>query len=114
MTHPHPYPPISLEEITTRNETARHLIAGFAAQMPTLAEFWRTIDTALTDILTLSAEIARLTAELTATLLDRANLLAAISATLAASADGEADPLWYVRDELSARQMPSHSRGRAS
>lgn len=114
MTHAHPYPRISLEEIATRNETARQLIAGFSAQMPTLAEFWRSIDTALTDILTLSAEVARLTAELTATMLDRANLLAAISATLAAYADGEADPMWYIRDELSALQMPSQSRGRAS
>jgi hypothetical protein len=32
--------------------------------------------------------------------MDRANLLAAMRATMAAHADGEPDPLWYVRDAL--------------
>jgi hypothetical protein len=31
-----------------------------------------------------------------------ANLLAAARATLSAEQDGEADPLWYLRDELRA------------
>jgi hypothetical protein len=114
MTNPHTYYHIDLEEIAARNETARHMIAGFSAEMPALAEFWRHLDTALTDNLTLCAEVTRLNTELTATRLDTANLLAAIRATLAASADGEADPLYYIRDELHARQMPSQRHGRTS
>jgi hypothetical protein len=31
-----------------------------------------------------------------------ANLLAAARATLSAEQDGEADPMWYLRDELRA------------
>jgi hypothetical protein len=62
----------------------------------------------------LSAEVARLTAELAAIRLDMANLLAAVRAALAAHADGEADPLYYLRDELNARQVPSQRQGRTS
>jgi hypothetical protein len=114
MANPHPYYRIDLEEIAARNQTARHMIAGFRAEMPVLADFWRHLDTALADNLTLTAEVARLTADLAATRLDRANLLAAIHATLAAHADGEADPLSYLRDELDARQVSVQGHGRAS
>jgi hypothetical protein len=114
MANLHPYYRIDLDQIAARNQTARHMIAGFAAEMPALAEFWRHLDTALTDNGTLSAEVARLTADLSAARLDRANLLAAIRATLAAHADGEADPLSYFRDELDARQMPSQRSREAS
>ena len=114
MTNPHPHSRIDLEEIAARNETARHMIAGFSAEMPVLADFWRLLDTALTGNLALSAEVTRQDAELTATRLDMANLLAAIRATLAAHADGEADPLYYLRDELSARPAPSQRHGRTS
>jgi hypothetical protein len=107
MTNPHPHSRIDLEQITARNHTARHMIAGFCAEMPVLADFWRHLDTALADNLTLSTEVARLTAELAATRLDRANLLAA-------HAEGEPDPLYYLRDELDARQMPAQHHGRAS
>lgn len=98
------YPSISLEEITARNETARRMIAGF----------WRNLDTALTDNLALSAEVTRLSGELSATRLDMANLLAAARATLAADTEGEADPLYYLRDELNARHTGSERHGRAS
>jgi hypothetical protein len=114
MTNPRPHYRIDLEEIAARNQTARHMIAGFSAEMPALADFWRHLGTALTDNLALTAEVTRLTAELTAARLDTANLLAAVRATLAAYADGEADPLWYLRDELNARQEPPQRHGRAS
>jgi hypothetical protein len=114
MTNPRTYSSISLEEITARNETARRMIAGFSAEMPALTEFWRHLDTALTDNLTLSAELTRLSAELSATRLDRANLLAAARATLAAHADGEDDPLYYLRDELHARRTLPERHGSAS
>jgi hypothetical protein len=112
MTNSHPYYRIDIEEIAARNEIARHMIAGFTAEMPALADFWRHLDTALTDNLALSAEVTRQNAELVTTRLDMANLLAAIRATLGADADGEADPLYYLRDELSARQSPSQRHGR--
>src|ERR1700730_1712113 len=84
MTIPHSHYRIDLEEIAARNETARHMIAGFAAEMPMLADFWRHLDTALTDNLTLCAEVARLNAELAAIRLDRANLVAAMRHTRSA------------------------------
>jgi hypothetical protein len=111
MTDSRPYNRTGIEEIAARNETARHMIAGFAAEMPALADFWRHLDTALAGNLALAAELTRQNAELTAARLDRANLLAAIRATLAAHADGEADPLYYLRDELSARPAPSQRHG---
>jgi len=91
-----------LEEIATRNETARHIVAGFSTEMPTLAEIWRYLADALRDVPTLSAEITQLSADLQHARLDRANLVAAARATVAAYHDGEADPLSYLRDELDA------------
>ena len=52
------------------------------------------------EIKTLRAEIIRLTAELSAARLESANRLAAMRAALGAAADGEPDPLEYLRDEL--------------
>ena len=87
--------------------------------MPALADLWRHVDDALTDAVLLSALVARLSAhvsrlcdELDRARLDRANLLAAMRAALAAHADGEPDPLWYLRDELDAAESPADaSRG---
>ncbi len=114
MTNPHPHNRTDLEEIAARNETTRRMIAGFSAEMPALAEFWRHLDTALAGNLTLCAEAARLNAELAAARLYRANLLAAIRAALAAHADGEHDPLYYLRGEMDARQTPAQRHGRTS
>ncbi len=107
MPHTHPNPGIDLHQINARNDQARHIVAGCASAMPTLADMWRAIDQALSDAVTLSAQVARLSAELERTRLDRANLRAAMRATLAAYADGEPDPLWYLRDELTAPQTPA-------
>jgi hypothetical protein len=52
------------------------------------------------EIQILRAEITRLTAALATARLESANRLAAIRAALGAAADGEADPLAYLRDEL--------------
>jgi hypothetical protein len=90
----------SFGEITIRNDIARDIIAGFAAVTPTLAGPWRLVDTALADISAALAELGQVRAELEAVRLDRANLLAAIRACLAASDEGEADPLGYLRYEL--------------
>jgi hypothetical protein len=101
-----------LAEVTTRNDIARDIIAGFAAVTPTLAGTWRLIDTALADLPAVLAALGRARAELEAVRLDRANLLAAIRATLAAGAEGEDDPLGYLRDELDSPDTPAAARRR--
>jgi hypothetical protein len=93
---------IDLQEVADRNNTARHIVAGFSSATPTLADIWRYIEDALNDTPALSAEITRLATELRDTRLDRANLLAAARATLSAALEGEPDPLSYLRDELTA------------
>ena len=114
MTNPHPHNRADLDQIATRNQAARRMIAGFSAEMPVLAEFWRNLDTALADNLILCTEVTRLSIELADTRMDRANLLAAMRAAIAAHADGELDPLSYIRDELGARQLLPQPHGRAS
>jgi hypothetical protein len=102
-----------LTEVTSRNDIARDLIAGFAAVTPNLAGVWRYVDRALADIPVLLAELARVRPELEAVRLDRANLLAAIRATLAAHAEGEDDPLGYLRAELDPPGTLATTRRRA-
>ena len=93
---------MNLEEATAKNTAARHIVAGFATAMPALADIWQYLEDTLNDVPALAAEITRLSAELKDTRLDRANLLAAARATIAACHDGEPDPLSYLRDELTA------------
>jgi hypothetical protein len=107
MSNTHPAPDIDLQQISTRNDQARHIVAGCAQAMPTLADMWRYLEAALDDTAALAALATRLSAELESTRLDRANLRAAMRAALAAHADGEPDPLWYLRDELNAPQAAS-------
>ena len=102
-----------LMEVTSRNDIARDLIAAFAAVKPSLAGVWRYVDRALTDTPALLAELSRVQAELEAVRLDRANLLAAIRATLAAYAEGEDDPLGYLRAELDPPGAPAATRRQA-
>ena len=89
---------VSSAEITTRNDIARDIIAGFAAVTPTLAGVFQLIDTALADLPPVLVDLARVRADLEAVRMDRANLLAAIHATLSADAEGESDSLGYLRD----------------
>jgi len=103
----------SSTEITTRNDIARDIIVGFAAVTPTLAGVFRLIDSALADLPAVLADLRRTRAELEAVRLDRANLLAAIRATLAADADGEPDPLGYLRDEVDSTGAPAATRRQA-
>jgi hypothetical protein len=95
-----------LQQISTRNTHARHIVAGCAAALPALAAMWQELDEALSDTAALAALLTRLSAELDRARLDRANLRAAMRAALAADADGEPDPMWYLRDELNAPQAP--------
>jgi hypothetical protein len=102
----------SFEEVTNRNDIARDLIAGFAAVTPNLAGVWQYVDRALADIPATLADLGRARAELEAVRLDRANLLAAIRATLGAHDEGEDDSLGYLRDELDPSASPATTRRR--
>jgi hypothetical protein len=95
--------------MTIRNDISRDIISGFAAVTPTLAGAWRLIDAALADLPAALAELGRARAELEAVRLDRANLLAA---ALTADAEGDADPLGYLRDELDSPEPPATTRRR--
>jgi len=114
MTGAVPHAAVNVPEVMARNAAARDIVAGFASAAPTLAVAWRTVGAALADCAALAADVARLAAELADARMDRANLLAAMRAAIAAEADGEADPLDYLRDELDARQARCAGRGGAS
>jgi hypothetical protein len=78
-----------LREVANRHDTATAVVD--------------TLGRALDTIPLLSAEITRLRRPLATTRHDSSNLLAAARATLSAHADGEGDPLFYLRDELTAQ-----------
>jgi hypothetical protein len=99
-------------EVTTRNDIARDIIAGFAAVTPHLAGIWRLLDQALVDLPAVLGDLGQARVELEAVRLDRANLLAAIRATVAADAEGEPDPLGYLRDELDSVATSAGTRRR--
>ena len=61
-----PHANINLQEVSARNDNARHIVAGCASAMPTLTDMWRYLQDALNDTVALSAEITRLSAELQA------------------------------------------------
>jgi hypothetical protein len=107
MPNTDPHTDIDLQGVRARNDNARHIVAGCAAAMPTLADMWRHLRDALEDTRALSAEISHLSAELERARLDRANLRAAMRATLAAHSDGDPDPMWYLRDQLSGPDTPA-------
>ena len=111
MTNPARHDPLDLQAIATRNRNARHIVTGFSRALPTLTEVWRYLSAALADTSRLIAEVVRQRADLAAVRLDRANLLAAIRAALAADRDGETDPLGYLRDELADRTADPGRRG---
>jgi hypothetical protein len=105
---------ISLDAVYARNDIARRIVAQAVSVLPAASALWSQVDDALADVPTLGAVIGRLAAELVETRMDRANLLAAMRATIAAQADGEPDPLYYLRDEIDARQVPPEGHGGAS
>ena len=99
-----PHSAIDIPKVLSRNLAARHIVSGFASAMPTLSVAWHHLQAALADTRDLATEVTRLRAELAAVRLWRANALAAMRATIGAHRDGEHDPLYYLRDELSAPQ----------
>jgi hypothetical protein len=105
------YSTIDIPEVMSRNQVARDVLAGFGSTTPTLSAAWQHIDAALTDAQDLATEVTRLSVELAAARLWHANALAAMRATIGAQRDGEPDPLYYIRDELSAPQNRSKTHG---
>jgi hypothetical protein len=105
------YSAIDLPEVMSRNQAARDIVTGFASATPTLLTAWQRVEAALADAQDLATEVTRLSAELAAARLWHANALAAMRATIGAQRDGEPDPLYYIRDELSAPQNVSRPRG---
>jgi hypothetical protein len=101
MSHsiPPARPAISLEAITA------HLTAlaatGFCPHCEPGA-----VRPVITDTFRLLSELARLYEELAGLRLENANLRAAINAALSAAADGETDPLDYLRWELPEPPSP--------
>ena len=86
-----------LQEVANRHDTATAVVD--------------TLGWALDTIPLLTAEIARLRGRLAASLNDFNNLLAAAKATLSAQVDDEEDPLFYLRDELTAQgQLRANQR----
>ena len=103
---------VNLLEVNARADTAQHVITGFSRATPVLADLWQQVTHSLSDIPILTAEMARLQAELIRTRLDRANLAAAARATIAACRNGDRDPLSYLHDELEAQGFTGE-RGQA-
>ncbi|MBV9857696.1 MAG: hypothetical protein JOY82_24760, partial [Streptosporangiaceae bacterium] len=79
---------ISLDAVYARNDIARRIVAQAVSALPAASELWSHVDRALADVPTLGAVIGRLADQLAETRMDRANLLAAMRATIAAQADG--------------------------
>ena len=97
-TEPKDYPDVDLKEVASRHGSAVSAVSKLA----------RALDT----IPLLCAEIG-LRTRLVRTLTDLHNLIAAARATLGAQADGEADALYYLRDELDAQgHLPPEHRER--
>ena len=72
---------------------------------------WQQVDRALADVPALVGGRAADRRAGRGSRLDRANLIAAIRATLAADAEGEADPLYYLRDEVDEQQVLAGTPG---
>ena len=111
MPHNAPYSAIDIPEVMSRNLAARDIVSGFASATPTLSVVWQHLQAALADTRDLATEVTRLSGELAAARLWHANALAAMRATISAQRDGEADPLYYLLDELNAPRNRSEARG---
>jgi hypothetical protein len=93
-----PLPTVDLDAVDAHHRTAE--------QTRTPRALW----VAVADIPVLIAEVHRGQSVFTYVRREYADLLAAAHATLHADHDGEPDPLWYLRDELTAQHEPWNLR----
>ena len=111
MTSAHPNQPtiprlqIDLDEILGT-------IALELARVRTCAQCQDSVPSLINDLADFVAELTRLADELHQARLDRANLRAAMRAALVAHAEGEPDPMWYLRDELDAPESAADASRR--
>jgi hypothetical protein len=103
--------PINLLEVTSRAKRAVRIVNSLSLAMRTLADLLRQMDSALSDIPSLAAEISGIRDSLTACRIDRANLAAAGRAAITAYRNGENDPLSYLHDELLAQGFSTQRSG---
>ena len=95
-----PYPARHIPEIAIDEDEILAAIALELARVYICDQCHRAVPPLIDYIAQLAGEITRLHNALITERLTSANLLAAIRAALGAAADGEADPLAYLRDEL--------------
>ena len=57
MPNTSPNTNINLQEVSTRNDKARHIVAGLPSAMPWLADIWEYLQSALNDMPMLAAEV---------------------------------------------------------
>jgi hypothetical protein len=77
-------------------------IALKLARVQTCDQCRASVPSLINDLADLVTGLTRLAEERDQARLKQANLRAAMRAALAAHADGEPDPTWYLRDELNA------------
>jgi hypothetical protein len=95
-----PYPARHIPTIAIDQDEILAAIALELARVHICDQCHGTVPSLIDNIAQLAGEITRLHDALITERLISANLLAAIRAALGAAADGEADPLAYLRDEL--------------
>jgi len=103
-----PYPDQNLPEIAAGDDEILAAIALELARVHACAQCHGAVPPLIDNIAQLAGEITRLHDAIAAERLTSANLLAAIRAALGAAADGEADPLAYLRDELPDESEGAH------
>jgi hypothetical protein len=108
------YPIVDLQEVASQHDDA---VSAIRSHRPirqwVKTKTGRRLTKALGTIPLLCDEVTRLRDRLARTVADLQNLVAAARATLGAHADGEDDPLYYLRDELEAQgQLPPHHEER--
>ncbi|MGH3380291.1 MAG: hypothetical protein ACRDP6_36710 [Actinoallomurus sp.] len=111
MPHAPQHVRINIQEVRHRNRTAKAILANLSDSTPSFANPLHYLNTAIDDVPTLVMEIKRLTSEVAKTRLNLANLVAAARATLNSHRDDEPDPLYYLRDELTAQGFPPPDEG---
>ena len=95
-----PYPDRNQPAIAAGDDEVLAAIALELARVHACNQCHGSIPPLIDNIAQLAGEITRFRDALITERLTSANLLAAIRAALGAAADGEADPLAYLRDEL--------------